>query len=114
MADPALRAVMAALDPQGGAARFVGGAVRNALIGAPVTDIDIATPLTPDEVMGRLSGARPGRGADRHRTRHGNGHSRGKPFEVTTLRRDVQPTDVAPWSPLPPTGAKTRSGATSP
>ena len=29
-------------------ARFVGGAVRNSLLGEKVSDIDLATPLTPD------------------------------------------------------------------
>ena len=48
---PATRAVMAALEAAGGpdCARFVGGCVRNALIGAPVADIDIATTLKPEE-----------------------------------------------------------------
>ena len=43
----ATRAVMAALEAAGGpgCARFVGGCVRNALIGAPVADVDIATTL---------------------------------------------------------------------
>jgi poly(A) polymerase len=42
---------MAALEAAGGpdCARFVGGCVRNALIGAPVADIDIATTLEPEE-----------------------------------------------------------------
>ncbi|HEX8660538.1 MAG TPA: CCA tRNA nucleotidyltransferase, partial [Brevundimonas sp.] len=45
------RAVMAALEAAGGpgCARFVGGCVRNALIGAPVDDIDIATTLKPED-----------------------------------------------------------------
>ena len=33
--------------------RWVGGAVRDTLLGLPVKDIDAATPLTPDEVMAR-------------------------------------------------------------
>ncbi len=53
---PATTAVMDALTAAGGedCARFVGGCVRNALIGRPVDDIDIATTLTPDEVMNAL------------------------------------------------------------
>ena len=49
---PATAAVFDALEAKGGAgcARVVGGAVRNAVIGAPVGDIDIATQLTPDAV----------------------------------------------------------------
>jgi poly(A) polymerase len=83
------QAVMDALTKDGGAARFVGGVVRNALLGRDVSDIDIATPLLPDEVSRRLIAA----GIAAHPTgiEHGtitavaNGH----PFEVTTLRRDV-------------------------
>src|SRR5580658_3528533 len=86
MAAPETRAVLAAL---GGEARFVGGAIRNALLGAPVGDIDIATPLAPDDVMARLRAA--GLGAVPTGIAHGTvtAVSGGKPFEVTSLRRDV-------------------------
>jgi poly(A) polymerase len=89
MTERRTRAVMRALTREGGAARFVGGAVRNALLREPVGDIDIATPLSPDEVINRLkqSGLNPiPTGID-----HGTvtAISSGKPFEVTTLRRDV-------------------------
>jgi poly(A) polymerase len=86
MAAPQTRAV---LDALGGEARFVGGAIRNALLGAPVGDIDIATPLSPDEVMKRLQAA--GLSAVPTGIAHGTitAVSGGKPFEVTSLRRDV-------------------------
>jgi poly(A) polymerase len=89
MAAPPTRAVMAALTKGGGEARFVGGAVRNALIGAPVSDVDIATPLLPDEVTRRLEAA--GLGAVPTGIEHGTitAVAFGKPVEVTTLRRDV-------------------------
>lgn len=85
--DAKTRAVMDALGPE---ARFVGGAVRNALIDREVSDIDIATPLLPDEVTKRLSAA--GLGAVPTGVEHGTvtAISSGKPFEVTTLRRDVE------------------------
>jgi poly(A) polymerase len=51
MTDERTRCVMRALKAQGGDARFVGGAVRNALLREPVGDVDIATPLVPDEVI---------------------------------------------------------------
>lgn len=83
------RAIMDALCANGGAARFVGGCVRNALLGVPVSDIDIATPLTPDEVAKRSKAA----GFNVHETGIEHGTLTitvgGKPFEVTTLRRDV-------------------------
>ena len=49
MTDPRTRAVMDALEAAGGAdcARFVGGCVRNALMGRAVADVDIATRLLP-------------------------------------------------------------------
>ncbi|HTQ13731.1 MAG TPA: CCA tRNA nucleotidyltransferase [Rhizomicrobium sp.] len=85
MAAPETRAVLAAL----GEARFVGGAVRNALLGKAVDDIDIATPLAPEEVERRLK--RAGLAAAPTGLAHGTitAISSGKPFEVTTLRRDV-------------------------
>jgi len=82
---PETRAVMTAL----GDARFVGGCVRNALLGEPVDDIDIATPLSPDEVFKRTraAGLRPVDTGVEHGTVTVVANS--KPFEVTTLRRDV-------------------------
>jgi poly(A) polymerase len=80
---------MRALIRDSGSARFVGGAVRNALLGEPVGDVDIATPLEPAEVMKRLK--RAGLDAVPTGIEHGTvtAVSSGKPFEVTTLRRDV-------------------------
>jgi poly(A) polymerase len=72
-----------------GEARFVGGAIRNTLLGKPVGDIDIATPLTPDEVGKRLTAA--GIAFVPTGIEHGTLTAivEGKPFEITTLRRDV-------------------------
>ena len=52
MVAPATAAVLDALEAAGGpgCARFVGGCVRNALIGAPIDDVDIATTLSPKAV----------------------------------------------------------------
>ncbi len=83
-------AVLDALEAAGGQARFVGGCVRNALLGAPVDDLDLATPLTPPEVMAALEAA--GIRAVPTGVEHGTvtavyDH---RPVEVTTLRRDVE------------------------
>jgi len=88
MTMPQTRAVIAALAPEN--ARFVGGAVRNALMGLEVADIDIATPLTPDQVTARLTAA--GIKAVPTGIDHGTvtAVADGKPFEITTLRRDVE------------------------
>jgi poly(A) polymerase len=88
--DGALRRVFAALERAGGEARVAGGAVRNALMGEAVNDIDIATTLTPEQVMKAGEKARLGvhpTGVD-----HGTITLTvaGKPFEVTTLRVDVE------------------------
>jgi poly(A) polymerase len=92
MTAPATRAVIGALQKAGGpdAARFVGGCVRDALLSRPVSDIDIATPLTPDAVTAALEAA--GLGAHPTGIEHGTvtATCRGRPFEVTTLRRDVE------------------------
>lgn len=83
------RAVMDALLTHAGEARFVGGAVRNALLQRPVDEVDIATPLLPDEVTRRLQTA--GLGAVPTGIEHGTVTAvvGGKTFEITTLRRDV-------------------------
>ena len=88
---PATRAVMAALEAAGGpdCARFVGGCVRNALIGAPVADIDIATTLRPEQTEAAVRAA--GLKAVPTGIAHGTvtAVASGQPFEITTLRRDV-------------------------
>lgn len=88
---PATRAVMAALAAAGGpgCARFVGGCVRNALIGAPIDDVDVATTLTPDAVVAALKAA--GLRSVPTGIEHGTvtAISERQPFEITTLRRDV-------------------------
>ena len=84
------QALLAALEAaRPGGSRFVGGCVRNTLMGREVDDIDIATQLTPDRVteIAQASGF----------AAHPTGIEHGtvtvvinhKPFEVTTLRRDV-------------------------
>ncbi len=85
MTSPETRAVLDAL----GEARFVGGVVRNALLGRDVSDIDIATPLAPDEVTKKLEAAK--LKAVPTGIEHGTitAISHGRPYEVTTLRRDV-------------------------
>ena len=86
MMSPETVQVMTAL----GDARFVGGAVRNAMLGAPVADVDIAVPMRPEEVLARLKS---------HEIRaiptgleHGTVTAlvAGKLFEITSLRRDVE------------------------
>ncbi|MFM9942224.1 MAG: CCA tRNA nucleotidyltransferase [Hyphomicrobiaceae bacterium] len=86
---PATQSVFAALAAAGHAARAVGGAVRNAALGLPVTDIDIATPALPDAVMtaARAAGLKVVPTGLEHGTM--TVVSGGQGFEVTTLRRDV-------------------------
>ena len=78
------------LDSEGEQARIVGGAVRNALLRLPVHEIDIATTALPDEVVRRVEAA--GWKAVPTGIEHGTVtvSIAGKPFEVTTLRRDVE------------------------
>jgi len=91
MTTPELGAVLDALEAAGGAdcARFVGGCVRNTIIGRPVGDIDIATRLTPQAVTEALQAAK--LKAVPTGVEHGTvtAVSGGQPFEITTLRRDV-------------------------
>ncbi len=87
---PQTRAVFDALAAGGFAARAVGGAVRNALLGRPVVDIDIATPARPEQVMAAARAA--GLAAVPTGLAHGTvtviaDHVA---HEVTTLREDVE------------------------
>lgn len=85
------RADLAALvDALGeGNARYVGGAVRDTLLGLEVKDIDLATPLDPKEVMARVrtAGFQPVPTGIEHGTI--TAVLPGGPVEITTLRRDV-------------------------
>lgn len=82
-------ALLAALDAPAGETRLVGGAVRDALIGAAGADIDLATRLSPQMVMARVKAA--GLKAVPTGLAHGTVTAVGKTLtaEVTTLRRDV-------------------------
>ena len=84
------KAVFAALAARGFAARAVGGVVRNALLGRPVTDVDIATPARPDEVMAAAQAA--GLAAVPTGIDHGTVTviANHVPYEITTLREDVE------------------------
>lgn len=87
---PGPRAVMAALAAGGHQAWFVGGCVRNALLGQGDSDIDIATTARPDDTIAaaKAAGLHPvPTGAD-----HGTITvvAAGTGYEVTTLRRDVE------------------------
>ncbi len=92
LSDPATVRVMQGLEAAGGAdcARFVGGCVRNSLVGQPVDDIDIATRLKPEETLAALKAA--GIKAVPTGLAHGTvtAVADRKPFEITTLRRDVE------------------------
>jgi len=81
--------VLEALDAAADMTRLVGGAVRDALLGLPVSDFDLATRLTPAAVVARLEAA----GVKTVPTGIAHGTvtaiSHGQSFEITTLRRDV-------------------------
>jgi poly(A) polymerase len=84
------RRLLAALAAAGIEARFVGGCVRDALIGAPTKDIDLATPARPEAVMAALEAAK--LKAVPTGLEHGTVTAVIPPrhFEITTLRRDVE------------------------
>src|SRR5947208_3318708 len=88
--EPATRTLLAALAQAGIKARFVGGCVRDALLGRPIADIDLATPARPEDVAAVLGKA--GIKVVPSGIAHGTvtavvppGHD-----EITTLRRDVE------------------------
>lgn len=90
MTAPSATAVLGAIARAGGTARFVGGCVRDALLGRKVIDVDIATDLAPQAVMAALNAA------DLKAVPTGIAHGTvtavadHRPYEITTLRRDVE------------------------
>jgi poly(A) polymerase len=82
--------VLASLNGDGEETRVVGGAVRNLLLGLPLTEIDLATAAEPKAVIARVTAA--GFKAVPTGIEHGTVTvvAEGKPFEVTTLREDVE------------------------
>lgn len=90
MEEPAVKAVISALSDAGGAPRFVGGCVRDTVLGRPIHDIDVATILLPEAVQTAL------RDASIKSVPTGIDHGTvtavlpDRPIEVTTLRRDVE------------------------
>lgn len=87
---PTLARLFAAIERDGDTAWVVGGAVRNALLGRPVTDVDVATTARPEVVTARAAaaGLKPVPTGIEHGTVTVvvDGH----PYEVTTLRQDIE------------------------
>ncbi|WP_339641528.1 CCA tRNA nucleotidyltransferase [Jannaschia helgolandensis] len=83
------QAVFTALNDAGYRALAVGGCVRNALLGVPVSDIDLATNATPDRVMDVAEAV--GFKVVPTGIDHGTVTviSDGTPYEITTFRRDI-------------------------
>ena len=90
LTDPALHRVLAALQSEGAQALIVGGAVRNALLGEPVSDIDISPSARPTDTI-RLAEAA-GLRAIPTGIDHGTVTlvADTRAFEVTSFRRDVE------------------------
>ena len=87
---PPLARVLSLLNSNGEEARVVGGAARNALMRLPLSDVDVATTAVPEEVIRRAASG------DVKAVPTGIEHGtvtlvvEGQPFEVTTLRQDVE------------------------
>ncbi len=90
MTAPETQTVLKALTANGALARFVGGCVRDALLKREVHDVDIATTVPPESALELL------KQAGIHTVPTGIAHGtvtavvNHKPFEITTLRRDVE------------------------
>jgi poly(A) polymerase len=92
MIEPATTTLLAALTAGGVEARFVGGSVRDALLGRPIGDIDIATPAPPERVIELLEkhGVKVVPTGLAHGTVTAIAGTPPRHFELTTLRRDVE------------------------
>ncbi len=90
MTAPETVRILNALAAGGAEARFVGGCVRDAVLGRPVKDVDIATDAPPERVMALLRQA----GIEVVPTGLDHGTVTAlvnhRPYEITTLRRDVE------------------------
>ena len=85
-----VRTIFAAIGGAGGTARFVGGAVRDALLGRVVGDVDMAVTLPPEAVTAALDAA--GIKVVPTGIAHGTvtAVAEGRGYEITTLRYDVE------------------------
>jgi len=88
--EPALGKIFELLNDEGEEVRVVGGAVRNSLMGEPVTDTDLATTWAPEQVVARAEAA--GIRAVPTGIDHGTVTLviDGRGFEITTLRHDAE------------------------
>ncbi len=84
-----MKRLLKALGADDGLTRYVGGAVRDDLLGIPVSDIDLATRIRPEQVVERLEAV--GVKVVPTGIAHGTvtAVSDGLPVEITSLRRDV-------------------------
>lgn len=90
MTSPKTRAVLEALSAGGIGVRFVGGCVRDALLGRKIADVDLAADAPPERVIESLKKA--GLKVIPTGLSHGTvtAVSEGSPYEITTLRHDVE------------------------
>ncbi len=87
---PSLKRIFAVIREAGGEARVAGGAVRDALLGFPVADIDLATTLSPQAVTAACAAAGlkvVPTGIDHGTVTVVSDH---QPYEITTLRHDIE------------------------
>ena len=108
------QAIFACLNREGFEARVVGGAVRNTLLDEPVREVDFATTARPEDTL-RLA-AQAGIKTVPTGLSHGTVTLivHGMPFEVTTLRQDVETHGRHATVAFGEDGPRTRGGATSP
>lgn len=88
--DDTLQKLLSIFNNKGEEARIVGGAIRNALLNKPITDIDIATTATPENII--LYAKQAGFKAIKTGIEHGTITiiANSQIFEVTTLREDTK------------------------
>ncbi len=87
---PALRRLLEVFNDDAEETRIVGGAVRNALLGRPVTEVDCTTTMLPEAIIERAkdAGFKPVPTGIEHGTI--TVIVAGEPYEITTLREDVE------------------------
>lgn len=88
--NPNLQKIFDLIEKAGGQVRVNGGAVRNALLGEPVNEVDLSTDLLPEQVSEQVSSS--GLQVIPTGIDHGTvtAISGKEPFEITTLREDIE------------------------
>ena len=112
--DPNVLKIFKIVSRHGGAVRFVGGAVRDALAGCSASNLDLSTDLSPDELAEACEDAGVRNRSGRFENRYPGVLINGTLLEISSLKNRSKPAAaISKWN-LPTTGRPTPLSVTSP